>query len=208
MYLVFSMFPSCWLRSMCSIKCFCRTFSLPRICWRKTCWRRSRTLGRSSKSLIRHLDDRRGRTEKKTFFAELSSNQVVCHHYFFYFYTWYTFVFITHPHSCAHTRLTCRWSRWRCLSTVLADAESEEGFWEGRGDKKGRKGDWIGPAGPRERTDPRQCSQENTARTILARTYRSVPILRGDAVRVFLQTQNEPPLTAWLCGSDWSTGWQ
>ena len=38
-------------------------------------------------------------------------------------------------------------------------------------------------------------SKENTAGTILARTYRSVPILRGRAVKVFLQTQNELPLT-------------
>lgn len=54
-YLVFSIMPICWLRSISSISCFCSVFSRPTICLMKTCWRRSNTLGLSSKSFIRHL---------------------------------------------------------------------------------------------------------------------------------------------------------
>lgn len=54
-YLVFSITPICWLRSISSISCFCSVFSRPTICLMKTCWRRSNTLGLSSKSFIRHL---------------------------------------------------------------------------------------------------------------------------------------------------------
>ncbi len=54
-YLVFSMTPICWLRSMSSINCFCSIFSLPTICLMNTCCSRSSTFGLSSKSLIKHL---------------------------------------------------------------------------------------------------------------------------------------------------------
>lgn len=54
-YLVFSMIPICWFRSMSSINCFCSILSLPTICLMNTCCRRSSTFGLSSKSLIRHL---------------------------------------------------------------------------------------------------------------------------------------------------------
>jgi len=54
-YLVFSITPICWLRSISSISCFCNILSRPTICLMKTCWRRSNTLGLSSKSFIRHL---------------------------------------------------------------------------------------------------------------------------------------------------------
>lgn len=58
-YLVFSISPICWLRSVSSMSCFCRIFSLPTVCLMNTCCRRSSTLGLSSKSLIRHLRGRR-----------------------------------------------------------------------------------------------------------------------------------------------------
>lgn len=64
-YLVFSITPICWLRSMSSISCFCRIFSLPTVCLMNTCWSRSRTFGRSSKSLIRHLRGGRRSTERQ-----------------------------------------------------------------------------------------------------------------------------------------------
>ena len=58
-YLVFSMTPICWLRSMSSISCFCRTLSRPLVRLMNTCWSRSSTFGLSSKSLIRHLPGRK-----------------------------------------------------------------------------------------------------------------------------------------------------
>lgn len=67
--LVFSTAPICWLRWMSSTSRFCRTFSLPAHCWMKLCCSRSSTLGRSSKSLIRHL---RGGPERSRRFTPKS----------------------------------------------------------------------------------------------------------------------------------------
>lgn len=77
-YLVFSMTPICWLRSMSSINCFCSIFSLPTVCLMNTCCSRSSTFGLSSKSLIRHLwgGEKKRERRRKGNLLDLYSNYI------------------------------------------------------------------------------------------------------------------------------------